>query len=185
MQNWLIIVIAVVGFLVVMLIIFRKLCKIFFVKIFLVSDCILLRSWLQLSSLVRPMLLLLQTRRRSRSRLQSYGSTSQPIFPIWRECLILFEFKKVFKEGEKKYPLPDAYSGQANTVRNPAVWYDMPTNDFGLVKSGQPQGTILTTGKASWTFLSNLLGKIILKMRNSRKASKKHQQTNTVQHWDL
>ena len=61
---------------------------------------------------------------------------------------ILFEFMKAFKEGEKKYPLPDAYLSQANTVRNPAVWYDMPTNDFGLVKSGQPQGTILTTGKA-------------------------------------
>ena len=66
---------------------------------------------------------------------------------------LVINHNDTFKEGEKKYPLPDAYSNHGSTVRNPAVWYDMPTNDFGLVKSGQPQGTILTTGKATSTFI--------------------------------
>jgi len=121
MQNWLIIVIAVVGFLVVMLIIFL-------IVYCCVRGCSC-PTWCGSCCCCC---------KRKDDRDLVYKVTGAQVNQSFQS-----------DEGTKKYPLPDAYSSEANTVRNPAVWYDMPTNDFGLVKSGQPQGTILTTASAN------------------------------------
>ncbi|CAG5109699.1 Oidioi.mRNA.OKI2018_I69.chr2.g4204.t1.cds [Oikopleura dioica] len=120
MQNWLIIVIAVVGFLVIMLI------------IFLIVYCCVRKC--QCPVWCGPCCCCCK---REDDRDLVYKVTGEQINHSFQS-----------DEGEKKLPLPDAYSSQTNTVRNPAIWYDMPTDDFGLVRSGQPHGTILTTGKA-------------------------------------
>lgn len=123
MQNWLIIVIAVVGFLVVMLIIFL-----------IVYCCV---RGCSCPTWCGPCCCCCK---REDDRDLVYKVTEAQVNQSFQS-----------DEGEKKLPLPEsaAYSSQAHTVRNPAIWYDMPTDDFGLVRSGQPHGTILTTASAN------------------------------------
>lgn len=108
--NWLIIVIAVVGFLVVVLI------------IFLIVFCYM---------------------RGCKACGCCKNKEDEEVYKVSHA-----QINQSFHSDEtaKKHPLPDAYS--ASSVRNPAVWYDMPTDEFGLVRSGNHQGTIMTTASA-------------------------------------